>query len=79
VTVVHRTTTIFAMLAVAAGMHERAKLIGGDLEEVWSWHRSGTEVELNSLAAITHAASPTGRLSRLLTRMPLAKKTGTTS
>jgi hypothetical protein len=70
--------TIFAMLPVVTGMRERAELIGGN-REVSSRHQSGTEVELSIPAAIAYAAPPTGRRSRLLTRMPFAKKTGTKS
>ncbi|MDT7816697.1 MAG: hypothetical protein QOJ42_6613 [Acidobacteriaceae bacterium] len=60
------------------GMRERAELIGGDLE-VWSQRQSGTEVGLNIPAAIAYTGSSGGRPSRLLTKMPFAKKTGTNS
>jgi signal transduction histidine kinase len=65
------------------GMRERAELIGGDLE-VWSQRQSGTEVELTIRAAIAYTGSSSrtagaGRRSRLLTKMPFAKKTGTDS
>jgi hypothetical protein len=77
VTLVHRAT-IFVMLAVVTGMRERAELIGGNLE-VSSRRQSGTEVELNIPAAVGYAASPTGRRSRLVTRMPFAKQAETKS
>jgi signal transduction histidine kinase/ligand-binding sensor domain-containing protein len=57
------------------GMRERAELIGGEIE-VWSQRQSGTEVELKIRAAIAYGA---GRRSRLLAKMPFAKKTGTNS
>ena len=60
------------------GMRERAELIGGDLE-VWSKRQSGTEVGLNIPAAIAYTGSSGGRPSRLLTKLPFAKKTGTNS
>jgi signal transduction histidine kinase len=69
------------------GMRERAELIGADLE-VWSQrqsvpfsvgHQSGTEVELRIRAAIAYAGSSASRRSRLLTKMPFARKTGTNS
>jgi signal transduction histidine kinase len=60
------------------GMRERAELIGGNLE-VWSQRQSGTEVDLKIRAAIAYAGTSAGRRSRLLTKMPFAKKTGTNS
>jgi signal transduction histidine kinase len=60
------------------GMRERAELIGGDLE-VWSKRQSGTEVGLIIPAAIAYTRSSGGRPSRLLTKLPFAKKTGTNS
>ena len=39
-----------------AGMHERAKLVGGTLS-VWSEHDSGTEVELTIPASVAYAKS----------------------
>jgi len=57
------------------GMRERAELIGGKLE-VWSQRQSGTEVELKIRAAIAYAAPSAGRRSRLLKKMPFARKTG---
>jgi hypothetical protein len=64
-------------------MRERAELIGGNLE-VWSQRQSGTQVELKIRASIAYAASSSrtaaaGRRSRLLTKMPFAKKTGRNS
>jgi len=63
------------------GMRERAELIGGELE-VWSQRQSGTEIELKIRASIAYGVSSSrtaaaGRRSRLLTKMPFAKKTGT--
>jgi signal transduction histidine kinase len=60
------------------GMHERAELIGGNLE-VWSQGQSGTEVELNIPAAIAYTGYSAGRRSRFLAKMWSAKKTGTHS
>jgi hypothetical protein len=62
-------------------MRERAELIGGELE-VWSQRQSGTEIELKIRASIAYGVSSSrtaaaGRRSRLLTKMPFAKKTGT--
>jgi signal transduction histidine kinase/ligand-binding sensor domain-containing protein len=45
------------------GMHERAKLVGGNLD-VWSKLESGTEVELSVPASLAYAGSPTSRRSR---------------
>jgi signal transduction histidine kinase len=39
-----------------AGMHERAKLLGGTLS-VWSERGSGTEVELTIPASVSYAKS----------------------
>jgi signal transduction histidine kinase len=39
-----------------AGMHERAKLVGGTLA-VWSELESGTEAELTIPAAVAYAKS----------------------
>jgi signal transduction histidine kinase len=60
------------------GLRERAELIGGNLD-VWSQRQSGTEVGLNIPAAIAYTGSSGGRRSRLLTKLPFAKKTGTNS
>ena len=60
------------------GMRERAELIGANLE-VWSQRQSGTEVRLNIPASIAYAVSSRARRSRLLTKMPFARKTGTNS
>ena len=60
------------------GMHERAELIGGNLE-VWSQGQSGTEVELNIPAAIAYTGYSAGRRSRFLAKLRSAKKTGTHS
>jgi signal transduction histidine kinase len=60
------------------GMRERAELIGGNLE-VWSQRQSGTEVGLNIPASIAYAVSSETRRSRLFTKMPFARKTGTNS
>jgi signal transduction histidine kinase len=65
------------------GMRERAELIGGELE-IWSQRQSGTEVELKIRAAIAYPGSSSrtvaaGHRSRLLAKMPFAKKTGTNS
>ena len=63
------------------GMRERAELIGGELE-VWSQRQSGTEIELKIRASIAYGVSSSrtaaaGRRSRLLTKMPFAKKART--
>jgi signal transduction histidine kinase len=60
------------------GMRERAELIGGKLE-VWSQYQSGTEIDLNIRASIAYAASSASLRSRLFTKTPFAKKTGTNS
>jgi signal transduction histidine kinase len=62
---------------VLAGQ-ERAELIGCNLE-VWSQRESGTEVGLSIPASIAYAVTSPGRRSRLLTKMPFGKKTGTNS
>jgi signal transduction histidine kinase/ligand-binding sensor domain-containing protein len=61
-----------------AGMRERAVLIGGNLE-IRSQRESGTEVELSIPASIAYATSRARRRSRLFTKVPFAKKTGTKS
>jgi signal transduction histidine kinase/streptogramin lyase len=61
-----------------AGMRERAEVIGGRLE-VWSERQSGTEVELTVPASIAYATSPARRRSRLFSKTPFERKTGTDS
>jgi nitrate/nitrite-specific signal transduction histidine kinase len=60
------------------GMRERAELIGGTLD-VLSQRQAGTEVELRIRASLAYAASSAGWRSRLLTKMPFARKTGNNS